>query len=110
MVFDVENDIRDVLAVEYLRCIFFFFILILSSDTLLILPPPPPAPARSIADRELSRHHSRLECQEGSMYISGGSSVTGASDDDGEERLSKRHVEYFLCDVGSTNGTFVQVR
>lgn len=88
----------------------------------------------SIADRELSRHHSTIEC-DGSRHLSScsGSSSSRKGDGTGLDRLSsaehpggsngygedseagspgerRGRSDYYLCDVGSTNGTYVQVR
>lgn len=86
----------------------------------------------SIADRELSRHHSTIECEDNHNFSScSGSSSRGdgAGQDrqasgehlggssgyveDGEDSSSgegRGRLDYYLCDVGSTNGTYVQVR
>ena len=113
----------------------------------------------SIADRELSRNHSTVECdythhhhrrrlsasgspkdggREGGRGGSGSSSghgndnemdgttgrrvssdlgvagealsSTGGGSDGGGDGGGEGAAEYFLCDVGSTNGTYVQVR
>ena len=138
-------------------------------------PTSPPHHANSIADRELSRNHSTIECEDnrspsvsassssrgGGGGGSGGEARNEGSDDDSSEAVGLRRtmprdsmvpipastalfdndggsgdaggggggrgdeedasqrgdgggdeagrLEYFLCDVGSTNGTYVQV-
>lgn len=86
----------------------------------------------SIADRELSRHHSTVECDDRQSHSSpsgggmdgqgpdvegaSGRSAQGSDRDnysgDGEEKRAESdgRTEFFLCDVGSTNGTYVQVQ
>lgn len=97
----------------------------------------PNAPTNSIADRELSRNHSIIECDDtrsrctsrssSSASRSGGRVGAGQESDESEQssggELSRDHStehsdsaagrgrsEFYLCDVGSTNGTYIQVR
>ncbi|CAM9986614.1 unnamed protein product, partial [Ectocarpus fasciculatus] len=96
----------------------------------------------SIADRELSRNHSTIECDDNARNLSfsgwassgdGGADAGGGGDerhsgeakkDDATLDLSTAEsvdsrsgqgdagggrAEYYLCDVGSTNGTYVQL-
>ncbi|CAM9694934.1 unnamed protein product [Pylaiella littoralis] len=87
----------------------------------------------SIADRELSRHHSTIEC-DGSRHLSscsgssssrkgdgtrldrlssaehpGGSNGYGEDSEAGSPGERRGRSDYYLCDVGSTNGTYVQL-
>ncbi|CAN0381503.1 unnamed protein product, partial [Ectocarpus sp. 8 AP-2014] len=94
----------------------------------------------SIADRELSRNHSTIECDDNAQSLSssgwassgdGGADAGGGDDrhsadakkdgtldlstaesvdgSSGQGEAGGGRTEYYLCDMGSTNGTYVQL-
>lgn len=71
----------------------------------------------SISDPELSRRHSKIEYEEGDGKVRGSRSTrsfrrraAGVSKDILTDHLvAGGWLQYYLCDVGSTNGTYVQL-